>query len=253
MEIDGKSIVVTGGAGGIGSCVIRKLLEKKAVVAAVDMDQNKLDLLKDNCESLPGKLMCYCGDIGDFSFVQTVTEDFFKKCGKIDVLINNAAILKDALLVSVFKGQVRKFSLEDWNKTIDSNLNGVFYFSREIAEKMVIKRTPGVIINVSSISSAGNSGQSAYAASKAGLNALTVTWASELASFGIRVAGIAPGIIETDMPKKAMSETIISEWVKKTPVKRMGLPEEIANGILFIVDNDFFCGRVLEIDGGLKM
>ena len=253
MEIKGKNIIVTGAAGGIGSSLTKKLLKEGAAVAAVDWNKDKLDILKKNCDKAGEKIICYCGDVGDFKFVQNTTEDFFKRQGTIDGLINNASILHDAPLLSIFKGEIRKFSLEDWDKTLSSNLNGVFYFTREVAHRMVAKRTAGVIVNVGSISSAGNSGQSAYAASKAGVNALTVTWASELALFGIRVAGIAPGMTETDMPKQAMSESIISEWVKKTPVKRMGLAEEISGGIIFILNNDFFCGRVLELDGGLRM
>lgn len=253
MEINGKSIIVTGGAGGIGSSVVKKLLKGNAVVAAVDLDKSKLSNLKNNCSSLPGKLSCYCGDVGDIDFAKTVTKDIFNNCGQIDALVNNAAILRDAPLVSIFKGKIKKFPLKFWDEIISSNLGGIFNFGREVAEKMITKRRRGVIINVSSISAAGNPGQSAYAAAKAGVNALTVTWASELSHFGIRVAGIAPGMIDTDMPKNAMSELVLSEWIKKTPVKRMGLPEEIADGIYFILENDFVCGRVFEIDGGLRM
>lgn len=253
MEIDGTNIIITGAGGGIGTSVVKELLKKRTLIAAVDMDKNKLDALRDDCNSMAGKLICYCGDCGDPEFAKKTINDFFKISGKIDVLINNASILKDGPLVSIFKGKIIKFSLDNWDKTISSNLNSVFYFSREAAEKMVIKRTRGVIINVSSISASGNNGQTAYAAAKAGVNALTVTWASELALFGIRVAGIAPGMTETDMPKNAMPEKIVLEWSKKTPIRRMGLPEEIADGILFILDNEFFCGRVLELDGGLRM
>jgi len=231
MEISGKNIIVTGAAGGIGSSITKNLLENNAVVAAVSINKDKLNLLKDRCSTMADNLICYCGDVGDIEFVKNVTEDFLNHYNKIDILIN----------------------LENWNKTIASNLTGVFYFSREVAEKMFMKRTKGLIINVSSISSVGNSGQTAYAAAKAGVNALTVTWASELSLFGIRVAGIAPGLIDTEMPRKAMSEKKLSEWIRKSHVKRLGLPEEVAQGILFIIQNDFFSGRILEIDGGLRL
>lgn len=253
MDIDGKSIIVTGAAGGIGSCIVQNLLRKNAIVAAVDLNREKLDNLKDKCLILGGKLFCYCGDAGSLNFVESTVNDFFTKCGRIDALINNAAILKDAALVSIFKGKIDKFPIGAWEETISSNLRSVFLFSRETAEKMIIKRTQGVIINVSSISASGNTGQSAYAAAKAGVNALTVTWASELANFGIRVAGVSPGMTETDMPKDSMSHQAISEWIKKTPVKRMASVQEIADAIDFVLKNDFFCGRVLEIDGGLRM
>lgn len=253
MEIGGKNIIVTGGAGGIGSCVVKKLLEKNAIVAAVDINKDKLNLLKGSCMAMADNLICYCGDVGDIEFVKGATEDFFNHCNKIDVLINNASILVDAPLIGIFEGKLRKLPLENWKKTIASNLTGVFFFSREVAEKMFVMRTKGLIINVSSISSVGNSGQTAYAAAKAGVNALTVTWASELSLLGIRVAGIAPGLIDTEMPRKAMSEKKLSEWIKKSHVNRLGLPEEITQGILFIMQNDFFSGRILEMDGGLRL
>jgi 3-oxoacyl-[acyl-carrier protein] reductase len=253
MEIEGKSIIVTGAAGGIGSCTVKKLLEKKALVAAVDINERRLEALKNDCRAMGHSLHCYCGDIGDFAFVQTVTNDFFKLCGKIDALVNNASVLRDAPLASVFAGEIKKYPLEEWDKTIRSNLYGTFYFAREVAEKMILKRTRGVIINVGSVSSAGNAGQSAYAAAKAGVNSLTVTWTQELAQFGIRVAGIAPGMVNTDMPRKAMNEKTFTAWINKSPARRIGTPDEIAEGILFILKNDFFYGRTLELDGGLRM
>ncbi len=253
MRLDKKSIIITGAAGGIGSVLTKKLLKQKAIIAALDKDKKKLDFLKKDCAGMQGKLICYHGDIGDFKFVQTVIGNFFEKYKKIDALINNASILVDAPLLSVFRGKVEKFSLDSWDSTMASNLDGVFYCSREVAEKMVLRRTRGVIVNISSVSAAGNGGQTAYAATKAGINALTVTWASELALFGIRVAGIAPGIIDTDMPKQSMDEGAISSWKQKTPLRRLGMPEEIADGVIFILNNEFICGRVIEIDGGLRM
>ena len=253
MNIQDKRIIVTGGAGGIGACTIQKLLEKNAIIAAVDINKRGLELLKKACEPYVNNLITYHGDVSDFSFVETITGDFFSRGGRIDALVNNAAILKDSPLVSIFKGEIRKYSLKDWDQTIATNLSGTFYFSREVAEKMILKRTRGVIINVSSISSAGNLGQTAYAAAKAGMDALTVTWSLELAYFGIRVAGIAPGIVDTSMPRNSMNDKLLLSWINKTPMQRMGYPDEIAGAILFILDNDFFGGRVLEIDGGLRM
>lgn len=253
MEIQRKSIIVTGAAGGIGRCVVKILLEKNAIVAAVDINSDRLNSLKNSHSKISDNLICYCGDVGDIEFVKGVTEDFFNHCNKIDVLINNASILLDAPLIGISKGKLRKLPLENWNKTLASNLTGVFYFSREVSEKMFMKRTKGLIVNVSSISSVGNSGQTAYAASKAGVNAFTVTWASELSLLGIRVAGIAPGIIDTEMPRKAMTEEKLSEGIIKSHVKRLGLPEEVTQGIIFIIQNDFFSGRILEIDGGLRL
>ena len=114
------------------------------------------------------------------------------------------------------------------------------YVTREIVERMVLKRIEGLIINVSSVSSYGNPGQSAYAAAKAGLNALTVTWSQELHNFGIRVAGLSPGITNTDMPKQSLSKTQLEIWKKRIPLKRFATINEIVKGFIFIIENNYF-------------
>jgi len=132
-------------------------------------------------------------------------------------------------------------------------LNGVFYMTSHAVRKMVEQRRRGLIINISSICAAGNLGQSAYSASKAAVNALTVTWAKELGPFGIRVAGVAPGFTRTDTTINSMSESVLNDWKSKTPSRRIADPLEIVEGILFIIRNDFFNGRILELDGGLRL
>jgi 3-oxoacyl-[acyl-carrier protein] reductase len=116
---------------------------------------------------------------------------------------------------------------------------------------MMTTRTKGVIVNISSVSAGGNPGQSAYAAAKAGVNALTAVWAKELGPLGIRVVAIAPGFTETDSTRAAMSETALQETIKRVPMRRLGKPEEIADGVLFAIKNDFCNGKVLALDGGL--
>lgn len=254
FKLQNRKIIVTGGAGGIGSVIVKKLLERDVIVAAVDMDKEKLLQLAERVPTEKKKNFFYYNlDAGDFTSVKKMVEEFFNEHGEINALINNAAILIDNLLVSVFRNKINKLPLENWEKTLKYNLDSCFYFSREVAEKMILKRTAGVIINVGSISAAGNAGQSCYAASKGAMNALTFTWAKELSMFNIRVAGLAPGITDTEMPKNAMSQNMLEEWIGKTPLKRMGEPEEIADAAIFILENDFFCGRILEIDGGLRM
>lgn len=254
MDLKGKYIIVTGGAGGIGSTTVKILLESGAIVSVVDKDKKKLRNIKKFIKNdQKERAFFYEIDIGDFGQVEGTVNDFFDKCGTIDGLINNAAILNDAPLISVYQSKLKKYSLENWHETLSSNLNGYFYFTREVVEKMLLKRTKGVIVNISSISASGNSGQTSYAASKAAINALTITWAQELSMFGIRVAGLAPGMTDTSMPKKSMTEQQLKTWIDRIPLKRMATPEEIAEGILFILQNDYFCGRILEIDGGLRM
>ena len=132
-----------------------------------------------------------------------------------------------------------------------ADLSSVFYMSSCVVEKMVTTRTKGVIVNISSVSAGGNAGQSAYSAAKAGVNALTAVWAKELSPMGIRVVAVAPGFTETDSTKEAVSEAVLREVIKKVPLRRLGRPEEIADGVLSVIKNDFFNGKVFELDGGL--
>jgi 3-oxoacyl-[acyl-carrier protein] reductase len=168
------------------------------------------------------------------------------------VLINNAGILRDAMLIKRDNGQLKKMSLEHWQKVIDVNLTGVFLCGREAAEHMIHFGNGGVIINLSSISRAGNIGQSNYAAAKAGVASLTVVWAKELARYGIRTGAIAPGFIHTEI-LNAMPEQILQSVLTQVPLRRGGQPEEVANAAAFIIENDYFSGRIVELDGGLRL
>jgi 3-oxoacyl-[acyl-carrier protein] reductase len=170
----------------------------------------------------------------------------------LDGLVNNAGILRDGLLVKVRDGEVQTMSLAQWQAVIDVNLTGVFLCGREAAAWMVTERSAGVIINISSISQAGNLGQTNYSAAKAGVSAMTVTWAKELARYGIRVASIAPGFIETEMTGSMKPEAL--ERVKQSvPLNRVGQPDNIAQAVTFILTNDYYSGRILEVDGGLRI
>ncbi|OGJ53109.1 hypothetical protein A2448_03710 [Candidatus Peregrinibacteria bacterium RIFOXYC2_FULL_41_22] len=241
MDIKGKNIIVTGGASGIGKALATKLIEEGANVGVFDINEPDFQGAK-----------FYKCDVSDLQNVEAQVEKFFGDNGSIDALVNNAGIVKDAPLLSIF-GQLKKHDIETWNKILATNLTSVFYMTREVVEKMFQKRTKGVVVNVSSIVANGNPGQSAYAAAKAGIDALTKTWANELNLLGIRVAGIAPGFTLTKIAQYSMNEKIKSDWEKRTPLRRMAKPEEIADGIIFIIKNDFFHGKILQLDGGLTM
>ena len=174
-------------------------------------------------------------------------------CGRLDVLVNNAGITRDALLVKVKDGAVAgKMSLAQWQAVLDVNLTGVFLCGREAAERMALLGHGGVIVNISSISRHGNPGQSNYSAAKAGVAAMAVVWARELARYGIRAAAIAPGFVNTDI-LAAMKPEVLEKIVAPVPAGRLGAAEEIAHGAVFIAENDYYNGRVLEIDGGLRL
>ncbi|MGH7058534.1 MAG: SDR family oxidoreductase, partial [Acetobacteraceae bacterium] len=147
---------------------------------------------------------------------------------------------------------VGKMSLAQWQAVIDVNLTGVFLCAREAAERMIRLGNGGVIVNISSISRSGNVGQSNYAASKAGVIALTVTWSKELARHGIRVGAVAPGFIRTPMVA-AMKPEALAKVTAPVPLGRLGEPEEVVGAVDFICRNDFFTGRCLEVDGGLRL
>ena len=173
--------------------------------------------------------------------------------GRLDVLVNNAGITRDALLIKAQDGQiVSKMSLAQWQAVVDVNLTGVFLCAREAAERMIRLGNGGLIINISSISREGNPGQTNYSATKAGVAAMTVVWAKELARHGIRSAAIAPGFCATEI-LAAMKPEMVARVKAAVPLRRLGDPSEIAATAVFIAQNDFVTGRVIEVDGGLRL
>ena len=173
--------------------------------------------------------------------------------GRLDGLINNAGIVRDGLLVKVKDGQVvGKMTLAQWQAVIDVNLTGVFLCAREAAQRMIQRAVGGVIVNLSSISRAGNVGQTNYTAAKAGVAAMTVVWAKELARYGIRVGAVAPGFIRTPMVE-SMKPEALAKMTSPIPLGRLGEPQEIAHAVGFIFENELFTGRCLEVDAGLRM
>lgn len=249
MELKDKVVIVTGGAGGIGEILVDQLIVEGAIIGVFDVNRTALKKLQDTHRGL----YCVQCDLSRAGEVESAVDDFFQIHRKIDALVNNAAIIHNEMLVGFGPQGMLKHGIDAWDKVISTNLSSVFYVTLHVIEKMIANRTKGVVVNLSSITACGNVGQSAYAASKAGVRALTVTWAKELGSLGIRVAGIAPGYTETKAAKASMSEAVKKDWIKKTPLRRMAKPEEIVDGILFILKNDYFNGRILAVDGGLRM
>lgn len=156
------------------------------------------------------------------------------------------------MLLKVKDGVVQKLSLAQWQSVIDVNLTGVFLCTREVAAKMLELKCEGAIVNISSVSRAGNMGQSNYSAAKAGIASLTVVWAKELARYGIRVGAVAPGFIGTEMVA-SMKPEALERMTSAIPLRRLGTPEEIAQAVTFIFESDYFTGRVLEMDGGIRL
>lgn len=247
MDLKEKNVIVTGGVKGIGHVVVGKLLQEGAKVCVIDIDRAGMDRLKEaNTE-----VHCIQCDITDHGQVEACVDKFFEEVGRIDVLVNNAGILYSAPLVSLTSEGIKKHDPHMWGKVISTDLSSVFYMTVNVVEKMILKRTRGVIANISSVSASGNAGQSAYSAAKAGVNALTATWAKELSPLGIRVVAIAPGYTDTESTRHAIHAEALKDVVRKVPLRRLARPEEIAEGILSVIRNDFFNGKVFELDGGL--
>jgi 3-oxoacyl-[acyl-carrier protein] reductase len=253
MQIKDKVVVVTGGARGIGKAVASAFGEKGAKLAVLDLNQGDLDAAHDEFASKNIEIRTFAANVAREDQVVAALDGVVAEYGRLDVLVNNAGIIKDALLVKVKDGAVTgKMGLDQWQAVIDVNLTGVFLCAREGAERMIRLGNGGVIINISSISRHGNAGQSNYSAAKAGVAAMSVVWAKELARFGIRTGSIAPGFTQTDLTA-SMPPDVLAKVIAPVPLKRLGLPAEIAHAALFIAENEFFTGRCIDIDGGLRL
>jgi 3-oxoacyl-[acyl-carrier protein] reductase len=250
VNIAGTTAVVTGGASGIGQAFARRLLARGASVWILDRDRAAIESAMEAL-SPQGQVRSLVCDVGIEAEVARAVGEVETGSPGIDILVNNAAVLRDQALVSRLGRTIRRHSTPDWDETIRSNLTGVFLMSREVGEAMVRRRKGGVIVNVSSISRLGNPGQTAYAASKAGVAAMTVTWSQELAPYGIRVAGIAPGFVQTPMTR-AIAPIFLEQLRDRTPQKRFGTLAEFEETIEFVVTNDYLNGKILEVDGGLR-
>ncbi len=253
MKIKDKTVVITGAGRGIGRALAIRFATQGANIALLDMNTTDLAAAAQQCAKLGVRAMSYTVDVSREAEVTAALDAVVRDFGSLDVIINNAGIVKDALLIKVKDGDVvGKMSLEQWRAVIDVNLTGVFLCAREAAERMIKLAKGGVIINISSISRHGNAGQSNYAAAKSGVASMAVVWAKELARYGIRVGSIAPGFTHTDI-LASMKPEVLEKVIAPVPLKRLGQPDEIAHAAQFIVENDFFTGRCLDLDGGLRL
>ncbi len=253
MNLQDKVIVITGGGQGLGRAMALYLADKGAIPALIDMNPQALDDTVGLCLEKGIQARAYIANIANEDEVESTFAKIVEECGSVDALINNAGITRDGMFIKTQDGEiVKRMSLSSWQQVLDVNLTGVFLCGREAATKMIEAGKPGVIINISSISRAGNMGQSNYSAAKAAVVALTVTWGKELARFGIRTGAIAPGFIGTEMVR-SMKPEALDKLEKMIPAKRLGTPDEIASAIAFILENDYFSGRTIEVDGALRL
>ncbi|MFM7396754.1 MAG: SDR family oxidoreductase [Gammaproteobacteria bacterium] len=253
MQVKGKTVIITGGGRGIGREMAKAFAERGANLALFDLNQADLDETARQCAAHGVKAHGYIVNVTQENAVAAGMDAVAADLGGIDVLINNAGIVKDGLLIKSKDGAVTgKMTLDQWQAVIDINLTGVFLCGREAAERMVKRGQGGVIINISSVSRHGNPGQTNYSATKAGVAAMAEVWAKELARYGIRTGSIAPGYTRTDI-LAAMRPEILDKLTAQVPLRRLGEASEIAHAALFIVENDFFTGRCVNVDGGMRI
>ncbi|HJJ14222.1 MAG TPA: 3-oxoacyl-[acyl-carrier-protein] reductase [Clostridiaceae bacterium] len=246
--MDKKVALITGGSRGIGKKIAEKFARNgyNIVINYVSekTDVNKLE--SDLSQNGKVEVLCIKCDVTDFNSCQEMVKKAVDKFGKIDVLINNAGITKDNLLM--------RMKEEDFDKVINVNLKGTFNMTKNVISYMMKKRS-GRIVNISSVVGvSGNSGQANYAASKAGIIGFTKSVAKELASRNILANAVAPGFIETDMTD-VLSESVKESIYSQIPLKKMGKPEEVANAVYFLGsdENTYITGQVLNVDGGMIM
>jgi 3-oxoacyl-[acyl-carrier protein] reductase len=253
MDIQNKTVVITGAGRGIGRAIARQMATGGADVALFDLHADDLEATRALCAAESVKARCYQVNVANEEQVSGAMVQVAGDFGRLDGLVNNAGIVRDGLLVKVTDGvPVGRMSLDQWNAVIGVNLTGVFLCAREAAAQMIELGNGGVIVNISSISRTGNAGQSNYSAAKAGVESMSVVWAKELARYGIRCGSVAPGFTHTEI-LAAMRPEVLDKLTAPVPLKRLGQPEEIAHAVRFIFENDFFTGRCLDVDGGLRL
>jgi 3-oxoacyl-[acyl-carrier protein] reductase len=251
VDVRGKTLLVTGAGRGIGRAVALHFARQGAQLALLDTNAADVGEARTLCQQAGARAHTYIADTSREEDVIGALDQVSGDFGRLDGLVNNAGIVRDALLVKVKDGKVAsRMTLAEWQAVIDVNLTGVFLCGREAAQRMV--EGGGVIVNISSVCRAGNAGQTNYSAAKAGVTAMTVTWAKELARFRIRVGAVAPGFVRTPMVE-SMKPEALARMTASIPLGRLAEPAEIAHAVAFIFENELFSGRCLEVDGGLRI
>ena len=247
MEISGKNVLITGGANGLGRTMALSLVDQGARVIVMDIDQLGIEELKSH-----KSVTCIRCDITQPLQIETVMHKIFADGLKLHALINNAGILHSEPILNLMAEQ-KRHQIDSWNEVLALNLTAPFIVSSYVIEHMAINRIKGVIVNISSVSARGNPGQTAYSASKSGLEAMTRVWSKELGAYGIRAVAIAPGFIATSSTRRAVPKEILEDIRLKVPLKRLGSETDISQLVITVIKNDYLNGSVIAVDGGIVL
>jgi 3-oxoacyl-[acyl-carrier protein] reductase len=245
-RLHNKVSIITGAAQGIGLATALKFAAEGAIVVVCDLRQPTIDEAVKQCKALGAQAVGCLMDVTDRAQVDSVVAQVKAQFGRIDVLVNNAGITKDARLL--------KMTLEQFDQVIDVNLRGVFHCAQAVADTMIAQGS-GVILNASSVVGIyGNFGQTNYAATKFGVIGFTKTWSRELGPKGVRVNAVAPGFVSTPI-LDTIPENVLLEMKARVPLKRLGKPEEIANVYAFLASDEasYINGAVIEVSGGMTV
>ena len=245
MLLEGKTALITGAARGIGKQIALVFAKEGCNIAFTDLELNdQVAATRDEIAALGVKVRAYASNAADFDAAHAVVDDIIKDFGQLDILVNNAGITRDTLLMRMTEQQ--------WDQVIQVNLKSAFNFTHAVTPVMMKQRSGSIISLSSVVGINGNAGQANYAASKAGIIALTKSVAKELGSRGVRANAIAPGFILTDMTK-ALSEDTLKQFVSMIPMRRGGEPEEVAKVALFLASDlsSYVSGQVIQVNGAM--
>ena len=243
--LEGKTALITGAARGIGKQIALLFAKEGCNIAFTDLELNQPTIDTSNeLKALEVKVKAYASNAADFDAAHDVVNDVLNEFGRIDILINNAGITRDTLLM--------RMSEQQWDEVIEVNLKSAFNFTHAVTPVMMRQRSGSIVSLSSVVGLNGNAGQANYAASKAGIIALMKTTAKELGARGIRANAIAPGFILTDMTK-ALNEDILKQFVSLIPMRRGGEPEEVAKVALFLASDlsSYVSGQVIQVNGAM--